>query len=80
MTRRPAEVLTADTARLSVGIRTMAMTGRFHDGFERFDGDVVYGTGGGIVSDSRPCDEFEETCHKAAVFEAAMGLNALVSG
>jgi len=72
--------MSAGTARLSVGIRTMAMTGRFHDGFDRFEGEVVYGTGGGIVSDSRPRDEFEETCHKAAVFEAALGLDALVSG
>ena len=72
--------LTAESARLSVGIRTMAMSGQFKNGFEHFQGDVVYGTGGGIVSDSHPRDEFEETCHKAAVFEAAMGLSDPTSG
>ncbi len=72
--------LTARTARLSVGIRTMAMTGRFTRGFRQFEGEVVYGTGGGIVSDSRPREEFEETCHKAAVFEAALGLSEPTSG
>jgi para-aminobenzoate synthetase component 1 len=68
------------TARLSVGIRTLAFTGRFEHGFQRFQGVVDYGTGGGIVSDSDPREEYEETCHKAAVFESAVGLTQAVSG
>ena len=72
--------ITRDHARLSVGIRTMALSGTFRDGFDRFQGEVVYGTGGGIVSDSCPREEFEETCHKAAVFESALGRGAPVSG
>ena len=72
--------ITRDRARLSVGIRTMALTGTFRDGFDRFQGEVVYGTGGGIVSDSCPREEYEETCHKAAVFESALGLAEAVSG
>ncbi|MAB82443.1 MAG: aminodeoxychorismate synthase component I [Phycisphaerae bacterium] len=66
--------LTRDRARLSVGIRTMAMTGDFRNGFTGFEGEVVYGTGGGIVSDSCPLEEYRETCHKAVVFESTLGL------
>jgi len=54
---------------LSVGIRTLAFSGRFAGGFTGFEGIVEYGTGGGIVSDSDPDAEYEETVHKAVVFE-----------
>jgi para-aminobenzoate synthetase component 1 len=61
--------LTRRDACLSVGIRTLALNGRFHGGFSRFEGMIHYGTGGGIVSDSTPQDEFRETQDKAAVFD-----------
>ena len=61
--------LGARDACLSVGNRTLALSGRFDGGFERFDGVVEYGTGGGIVSDSDPETEYEDTVHKAVVFE-----------
>ena len=67
-------------ATFSVGIRTLAMEGRVSEGFRGFTGTVDYGTGGGIVSDSDPESEFDETCHKAAVFENAMGRLDPVSG
>ena len=60
--------LTNRDACLSVGIRTLALHGRFQNGFETFTGHIDYGTGGGIVADSDPIAEFEETEHKAAVF------------
>ena len=60
--------LTRQAGCLSVGIRTLAMQGRFKNGCARFEGTIHYGTGGGIVSDSSPQDEFMETEDKAAVF------------
>ena len=68
--------MTRHDACLSVGIRTLALHGTFEHGFARFEGDIHYGTGGGIVSDSSPHDEFRETEDKAAVFERLVGAPA----
>jgi para-aminobenzoate synthetase component 1 len=43
-----------DTMDLSIAIRTATMTG----------GQLVFSVGGGIVIDSNPADEYEETLHK----------------
>jgi para-aminobenzoate synthetase component 1 len=40
-------------------------------------GVAVYSTGGGITAGSDPEGEFEETCHKAAMLNAAVRKNAL---
>jgi para-aminobenzoate synthetase component 1 len=62
---------------LNVAIRTMALSGRRAPGrFDLFDEAVLdYGTGGGIVADSNPQREWEETEQKAAVLWAALELN-----
>ena len=53
-------------ARFSIAIRTL-----LHDG-ER----VSFSVGGGIVADSDPADEYEETLAKAAAMLAALGVQA----
>lgn len=55
--------------RLSVGIRTMALTGRRTPGRmdEYSDAQLDYGAGGGIVADSTPESEYEESLTKTAV-------------
>jgi para-aminobenzoate synthetase component I len=50
-------------AHLSVAIRTAVVAG----------GRATYGTGGGIVADSEPGDEWAEAMDKAAAFFAAVG-------
>jgi anthranilate/para-aminobenzoate synthase component I len=57
--------------RLGVSIRTVAFEGHAHDGFRSVDGGLAYGTGCGIVADSIPALEWEESQHKA---EALMRL------
>lgn len=71
--------LTSQDACLSVGIRTLALQGRFQNGFTTFSGHVDYGTGGGIVADSDPQTEFQETEHKAAVFTQLVATTASVT-
>ncbi len=52
------------TARFSIAIRTAVITG----------GEIAFHTGAGIVADSIPDAEYDETCHKAAgLLKAAMG-------
>ncbi|MCH2132321.1 MAG: anthranilate synthase component I family protein [Phycisphaerales bacterium] len=52
--------------RLGVSIRTAAFEGRADAGFESVSGQLRYGTGCGIVVDSIPAEEYEESQHKAA--------------
>ena len=53
---------------LNVAIRTITLTGRRPRGrFDRIQGVLDYGTGGGIVADSVPEHEYHETLAKAAV-------------
>ena len=70
--------------RLGVSIRTLAFEGRASNGFTGVQGSLAYGTGCGIVADSVPELEFEESQHKAAVLRrltppapAAAVLNSL---
>jgi len=56
------------TITASLLIRTLTVTGS-HAGMS---GSAVYRTGGGITSGSDPFREFEETCHKAALLDAAL--------
>ncbi|TVQ61203.1 MAG: anthranilate synthase component I family protein [Phycisphaerales bacterium] len=52
--------------RWSVAIRTATITGRSLDADHRaFEGEIVYPVGAGIVSDSDPDSEWEETLTKA---------------
>lgn len=59
---------------LNVAIRTMALSGRRTAGrFGHFiHGVLDYGTGGGIVADSIPAREWEETEQKAAVLRQSL--------
>ena len=62
--------------RLGVSIRNVAFQGQAHDGFRNVDGQLTYGTGCGIVADSIPSLEWEESQHKA---EALMRLTRTTS-
>ena len=55
------------TACFNIAIRTMLAETDAHG-----QGRVDYGVGGGIVADSTPADEYEETLVKAAVMNAAL--------
>lgn len=57
-------------AELNVAIRTAVVTG----------GRVVYGTGGGIVADSRLESEYEETVTKSRAFLDSLGEIGIVEG
>jgi len=59
------------SATLSVAIRTLALTGSRTEGDE-VEGELVYGTGGGIVADSVPEQEWAETEIKCAVLREAV--------
>jgi len=48
---------------LSIAIRTFLVNGR----------DAFFQVGGGIVADSRPEDEFDETLHKARGLVESLG-------
>ena len=50
---------------VSIPIRTLVMK----------DARVFFSVGGGIVADSDPDDEYEETLHKAAGIFRALGTN-----
>ncbi|MEM7627552.1 MAG: anthranilate synthase component I family protein [Planctomycetota bacterium] len=52
------------TARLNIAIRTLLV--------DRATGRLHFSVGGGIVADSDPADEYEETLHKAAALVAAL--------
>ena len=56
-----------DTACLNIAIRTMLV-----ETDEKGVGRVDYGVGGGIVADSIPADEYQETLDKAAAMNAAL--------
>ena len=56
------------SAELSIAIRTAVVAG----------GHVIYGTGGGIVADSDPEREYEETVTKARAFLDSLGENDIV--
>ncbi len=59
---------TGDTARFNVAIRTAVVDERA--------GHATYAVGGGIVADSRPEFEWEETCHKAAMLDRTFGVRS----
>jgi len=61
--------------RLGVSIRTLAFEGHAKHGFRDVEGELAYGTGCGIVADSVPALEWEESQHKA---EALMRLTRAV--
>ena len=52
------------TARLNIAIRTLLV--------DRAAGRLHFSVGGGIVADSDPAEEYEETLHKAAALVAAL--------
>ncbi len=55
---------------LNVAIRTLLLQGeRPPDRFDRLDGTMDYGAGGGIVADSDPEAEYEESLTKAAILD-----------
>ena len=60
----------ARRAELSIAIRTAVVAG----------GRVVYGTGGGIVADSRLESEYEETVTKARAFLDSLAGPGIVGG
>ncbi len=63
---------------LNVAIRTAAMNGESIDGsWSNVRGMLDYCVGAGIVSDSVPSLEWEETCAKAAGFQEAIAALAL---
>ena len=65
--------LSRDRLGLNVAIRTVALTGRRPPGrWDRLQGTLAYGTGGGIVADSEPLAEYAETLDKAAVLRACL--------
>ncbi len=56
-------------ARLSVAIRTATIAGKFvHGRFDEMTGELRYPVGAGIVAESEPAREYEETMHKARTF------------
>lgn len=57
-----------DTAQFNIAIRTLQIEHEAWVGNGRLD----YGVGGGIVADSAPAAEYEETLHKAAGMRAAL--------
>jgi anthranilate/para-aminobenzoate synthase component I len=66
------------SAELAMTIRTAAIHGQQGEGFDGIGaGQLVYGVGAGIVSDSEPAAEWRETIHKAAVLEQATGFTVL---
>jgi para-aminobenzoate synthetase component 1 len=67
------------SACLNIAIRTIALTGRREDGrFDRMQGLLDYGAGGGIVADSQPVAEYRESLDKAEVLRLALGAPALI--
>lgn len=59
---------------MAMTIRTAAIQGGVGGGFDRIQrGELVYGVGAGIVADSQPLAEWEETLSKAAVLQLAIG-------
>jgi anthranilate/para-aminobenzoate synthase component I len=56
----------------NVAIRTATLSGTDHAGGAI---ELVYPVGAGIVADSNPAHEWDETMHKAGVLMAALGLN-----
>ncbi len=59
---------------LNVAIRTIALSGARPQvgAWDRLDGILDYGAGGGIVADSEPLAEYRETLDKAAVLEGVL--------
>ncbi len=58
---------------LSVAIRTIVLTGRRTAGrWDRLEGVLEYGAGGGIVADSEPLSEYRETLDKAAILRRVL--------
>jgi para-aminobenzoate synthetase component 1 len=60
-------------ATLNVAIRTLVLTGLRPPGaWDRLEGVLHYGVGGGIVADSRPQAEYRETLDKAAILRRVL--------
>ena len=58
---------------LSIAIRTIALSGRRDEGaWDWLVGTLDYGTGAGIVADSDPLAEYDESVDKAAVLHMAL--------
>jgi anthranilate/para-aminobenzoate synthase component I len=58
---------------LNIGIRTIVLDGRRPPGrWDRLEGELRYGVGGGIVADSKPEAELRECLVKAAVLYEAV--------
>lgn len=61
---------------LNIAIRTLLLSGRSEEN-RRFIGQIDYSAGAGIVADSHPAAEYEETLHKAAVVRQLCACPAL---
>ena len=59
---------------LNIAIRTIQLAGQRPAGrFDRLEGRLEYGVGGGIVADSEPLAEYRESLDKAAALRLALG-------
>jgi anthranilate/para-aminobenzoate synthase component I len=57
----------------NVAIRTIALCGERPPGaWDRLEGTLDYGTGGGIVADSDPAAEYQETLDKAEILRQVL--------
>ncbi len=65
--------LSKDEARLNVAIRTMLLTASPASAGRGSRYHVDFGVGGGIVADSQPADEYNETLAKAQAMLRALG-------
>ena len=60
---------------LNVAIRTIGLTGRPDPESNSLTGMLDYGAGGGIVADSDPEQEWQESNHKARALAQALGFD-----
>ena len=64
--------ISKDELHLSIAIRTMLLRSIPHSASRIPHHDVCFSVGGGIVADSKPADEYEETLTKASAMVAAL--------
>jgi para-aminobenzoate synthetase component I len=65
---------------LNIAIRTLLMRGQSSNSrFDDFAGEIDYSAGAGIVADSQPYAEYDETRHKTEVLRSLMRTPAFVA-